>query len=270
MKGKKILYISSEVIPYMPQTEIATMTYALPKMVNEHGGQTRIFIPKYGIINERRHQLHEVIRLSGINLIIDDMDMPLILKVASIPKERMQVYFIDSEDYFKNRLVKFDKNNKLYKDNDERSIFFAKGVIETIKKLNWAPDLIHVHGWIASLLPLYLKNFYKDDPMFEKTKVIVSLYDNQIKGKLDKKVVDKLKFDEIQDKNLSILDDPTYENLYKISLALADGVIFASDIKSKYKDLLKKIKIPELECYSHDDFDKQYLDFYNKFLVDES
>ena len=269
MKGKKILFISSEVIPYMPQTEIATMTYALPKMVNEHGGQTRIFIPKYGIINERRHQLHEVIRLSGINLIIDDMDMPLILKVASIPKERMQVYFIDSEDYFKNRLVQFDKNNKLYKDNDERSIFFAKGVIETIKKLNWAPDLIHVHGWIASLLPLYLKNFYKDDPMFEKTKVIVSLYDNQIKGKLDKKVVDKLKFDEIQDKNLSILDDPTYENLYKISLALADGVIFASDIKSKYKDLLKKIKIPELECYS-DDFDKQYLDFYNKFLGDES
>ena len=270
MKGKKILFISSEVIPYMPQTEIATMTYALPKMVNEHGGQTRIFIPKYGIINERRHQLHEVIRLSGINLIIDDMDMPLILKVASIPKERMQVYFIDSEDYFKNRLVKFDKNNKLYKDNDERSIFFAKGVIETIKKLNWAPDLIHVHGWIASLLPLYLKNFYKDDPMFENTKVIVSLYDNQIKGKLDKKVVDKLKFDEIQDKNLSILDDPTYENLYKISLALADGVIFASDIKNKYKDLLKKIKIPELECYSHDDFDKQYLDFYNKFLGDES
>ena len=270
MKGKKILFISSEVIPYMPQTEIATMTYALPKMVNEHGGQTRIFIPKYGIINERRHQLHEVIRLSGINLIIDDMDMPLILKVASIPKERMQVYFIDSEDYFKNRLVKFDKNNKLYKDNDERSIFFAKGVIETIKKLNWAPDLIHVHGWIASLLPLYLKNFYKDDPMFEKTKVIVSLYDNQIKGKLDKKVVDKLKFDEIQDKNLSILDDPTYENLYKISLALADGVIFASDIKSKYKDLLKKIKIPELQCYSDDDFYKQYLDFYNKFLGDES
>lgn len=254
----------------MPQTEIATMTYALPKMVNENGGQTRIFIPKYGIINERRHQLHEVIRLSGINLIIDDMDMPLILKVASIPKERMQVYFIDSEDYFKNRLVQFDKNNKLYKDNDERSIFFAKGVIETIKKLNWAPDLIHVHGWIASLLPLYLKNFYKDDPMFETTKVIVSLYDNQIKGKLDKKVVDKLKFDEIQDKNLSILDDPTYENLYKISLALADGVIFASDIKNKYKDLLKKIKIPELECYSHDDFDKQYLDFYNKFLGDES
>ena len=130
MKGKKILFISSEVVPYMPQTEISTLTYALPKLVNENGGQTRIFIPKYGNINERRHQLHEVIRLSGINLIIDDMDMPLILKVASIPKERMQVYFIDSEDYFKGREgYSKDINSKLYKDNDERSIFYCKGVI---------------------------------------------------------------------------------------------------------------------------------------------
>ena len=270
MKGKKILYISSEVIPYMPQTEIATMTYSLPKIVNENGGQTRIFIPKYGIINERRHQLHEVIRLSGINLIIDDMDMPLILKVASIPKERMQVYFIDSEDYFKGRQVESDTNNKLYKDNDERAIFFAKGVIETIKKLNWAPDLIHVHGWIASLLPLYLKNFYNEEPMFENTKVVVSMYEKEIKGKLDKRIVDKLKFDEIKDKNLSILDKPTYENLYKISLALSDGVVLTSDIKNDYKDILKKIKVPVLECFLKQDYDQKYLDFYNKFFENEA
>lgn len=270
MKGKKILYVSSEVIPYMPQTDIANMTYSLPKMVNENGGQTRIFIPKYGIINERRHQLHEVIRLSGINLIIDDMDMPLILKVASIPKERMQVYFIDSEDYFKNRLVECDKNGKLYKDNDERSIFFAKGIIETIKKLNWTPDLIHVHGWIASLLPLYLKNFYNNDLMFENTKVIVSIYDNQLKGKLDKKIINKLKFDDIDDKNLSILENPTYDNLYRISLALSDGVIFASDIKKNYIEMIKKAKIPVLECFSNIDFEKEYLDFYEKFLPNEN
>ena len=270
MKGKKILYISSEVIPYMPQTEIATMTYSLPKIVNENGGQTRIFIPKYGIINERRHQLHEVIRLSGINLIIDDMDMPLILKVASIPKERMQVYFIDSEDYFKGRQVESDTNNKLYKDNDERAIFFAKGVIETIKKLNWAPDLIHVHGWIASLLPLYLKNFYNEEPMFENTKVVVSMYEKEIKGKLDKRIVDKLKFDEIKDKNLSILDKPSYENLYKISLALSDGVVLTSDIKNDYKDILKKIKVPVLECFLKQDYDQKYLDFYNKFFENEA
>ena len=270
MKGKKILYVSSEVIPYMPQTDIANMTYSLPKMVNENGGQTRIFIPKYGIINERRHQLHEVIRLSGINLIIDDMDMPLILKVASIPKERMQVYFIDSEDYFKNRLVECDKNGKLYKDNDERSIFFAKGIIETIKKLNWTPDLIHVHGWIASLLPLYLKNFYNNDLMFENTKVIVSIYDNQLKGKLDKKIINKLKFDDIDDKNLSILENPTYDNLYRISLAFSDGVIFASDIKKNYIEMIKKAKIPVLECFSNIDFQKEYLDFYEKILPNEN
>ena len=218
MKGKKILFISSEVVPYMPQTEISTLTYALPKLVNENGGQTRIFIPKYGNINERRHQLHEVIRLSGINLIIDDMDMPLILKVASIPKERMQVYFIDSEDYFKAREgYSKDLNNKLYKDNDERSIFYCKGVIETIKKLNWAPDLIHVHGWIASLLPLYMKYYYNNDPIFEGTKVIVSLYDNCLEGQMDKNFVKKIKFDEIDESNVTILNDSSYQNLYKIS-----------------------------------------------------
>ena len=181
MKGKKILFISSEVIPYMPQTELSSMTYNLPKLVNNNQGQTRIFIPKYGVINERRHQLHEVIRLSGINLIINDMDMPLIIKVASIPKERMQVYFIDSEDYFKGRNIFFNDKGDLYEDNDERAIFYAKGVIETIKKLNWAPNLVHVHGWISSLIPLYINHYYKDDPIFNNTKTIVSVYDNRLK-----------------------------------------------------------------------------------------
>ena len=137
MIGKRILFISSGVVPYLPQNNVSNSTFHIPKVVNERGGQTRIFIPKYGIINERRHQLHEVIRLSGMNLVIDDLDMPLIIKVASIPKERMQVYFIDNEDYFKGRGLFSDKNNKLYDDNQERAIFFAKGVIETIKKLNW-------------------------------------------------------------------------------------------------------------------------------------
>lgn len=268
MKGKKILFISSEVVPYMPQTEISTLTYNLPKLVNENGGQTRIFIPKYGNINERRHQLHEVIRLSGINLIIDDMDMPLIIKVASIPKERMQIYFIDSEDYFKGRSgYSKDENNKLYKDNDERSIFFSKGVIETIKKLNWAPDLIHVHGWIASLLPLYMKYYYKDDPIFDGTKVIVSLYENVLDGKMDKNFVKKIKYDEIDDSNLTLLNESTYENLYKIALKYADGAILTSDIKNKFSDVLKNIDIPILECpHSSDDYKEKYSEFYNSFL----
>ena len=164
MKNKKVLIISSEVVPYLPQTDQAVNSFKLPKQINENGGQTRIFIPRYGIINERRHQLHEVIRLSGMNLVINDLDMPLIIKVASIPKERMQVYFIDNEEYFKRRSLLHNDKGKLHADNDERMIFFTKGVIETVKKLNWSPDIIHVHGWIASLMPLYLKEYYRDEP----------------------------------------------------------------------------------------------------------
>ena len=162
MKNRKILYVSSEVVPYLPETEISSMSFEIPRMINKLGGQIRIFMPKYGTINERRHQLHEVIRLSGLNLVVDDMDMPLVIKVASIPKERIQVYFIDNEDYFKRKATFKDENGKLFKDNDERAIFFAKGVIETIKRLNWPPDIIHVHGWLSSFFPLYLREMYKD------------------------------------------------------------------------------------------------------------
>ena len=143
MKDKKVLNISSEVVPYLPQTNQAINSFEIPKNINDHGGQTRIFMPRYGLINERRHQLHEVIRLSGMNLVINDVDMPLIIKVASIPKERMQVYFIDNEEYFKRRAVLRDENQVLFTDNDERMIFFTKGVIETVKKLNWSPDIIN-------------------------------------------------------------------------------------------------------------------------------
>ena len=153
MKDKRVLIISSEVVPYLPQTEQAINSFQIPKAINEHGGQTRIFMPRYGLINERRHQLHEVIRLSGMNLVINDLDMPLIIKVASIPKERMQVYFIDNEEYFKRRGVLHDSKGECYNDNDERMIFFTKGVVETVKKLNWSPDIIHLHGWFTALFP---------------------------------------------------------------------------------------------------------------------
>ena len=180
MKDKRILYVSSEVVPYLPETEISSMSFEAPKMVNKQGGQIRIFMPKFGNINERRHQLHEVIRLSGINLVINDFDMPLIIKVASIPKERMQVYFIDNEEYFKRKATLKDENGKLFEDNDERAIFFAKGVIETVKKLNWSPDIIHINGWLASLLPLYLKGFYKNEPLFTESKIVTSIYQKSL------------------------------------------------------------------------------------------
>lgn len=268
MTGKKVLYVSSEVIPYLPNNDISTLTYNLPKVVNKNGGQTRIFIPKYGLINERRHQLHEVIRLSGMNLIIDDLDMPLIIKVASIPKERMQVYFIDNDEYFKNRLLDSDKKKNLYKDNDERAIFFAKGVVETIKKLNWTPDIIHVHGWIASLMPLYLKQYYKDEPLFSKSKVVTSIYDNEIKGDLNSGIISKIKFDEVESDTLSILENPTYENLYKLSIMNSDGVVFASEnINKSYLDLANNSKIPGLKCGFKEGFEKEYMDFYNDKIL---
>lgn len=268
MTGKKVLYVSSEVIPYLPNNDISTLSYSLPKMVNENGGQTRIFIPKYGLINERRHQLHEVIRLSGMNLIIDDLDMPLIIKVASIPKERMQVYFIDNDEYFKNRLLHADEKKKLYKDNDERAIFFAKGVVETIKKLNWSPDIIHIHGWITALMPIYLKEYYKNEPLFSNSKVIVSLYGDEIKGKLDSKIVSKLQFDQIESETLSVLDDTTYENLFKLAVLNSDGVILASDnVNESIIDLVNKHKKPTLICGFKEGYEKEYLEFYNTKIL---
>jgi len=197
MKDKRILYVSSEVIPYLPETEIASMSFDAPQMVNSKGGQIRIFMPRYGNINERRHQLHEVIRLSGMNLVINDFDMPLIIKVASIPKERIQVYFIDNEEYFKRKATFTDEDGNLFKDNDERAIFFAKGVVETVKKLNWAPDIIHVHGWLASLLPLYLKKYYASEPLFKESKIVMSVYNSGFNGTLNEELIDKIAFDGI-------------------------------------------------------------------------
>ena len=268
MIGKKVLFVSSEVIPYLPNNDISSLSYNLPKMVNENGGQTRIFIPKYGIINERRHQLHEVIRLSGMNLIIDDIDMPLIIKVASIPKERMQVYFIDNDEYFKNRGLHIDDKKKLYRDNDERAIFFAKGVVETIKKLNWSPDIIHVHGWIASLLPLYLKVYYKDEPLFKNSKVVVSIYGNEITGNLNKNLVKKIQFDEVQSETLSILEKPTYLDLFKNAILNSDGVVIAGDeTDESILELVKTHEKPLLKFGFKDGFKEEYLNFYNTKIL---
>ena len=229
MKNRKILYVSSEVVPYLPESEISSMSFEIPKMVNKQGGQIRIFMPRYGNINERRHQLHEVIRLSGLNLVINDLDMPLIIKVASIPKERIQVYFIDNEEYFKRKATFTDSNGKLFEDNDERAIFFAKGVFETIKRLNWPPDIIHIHGWMASLLPLYLQQIYKDDPIFQNSKIITSLYGNEFDTPLNKSMLDKVLFDEIDNKLTVALGNPTYENLMKIAIDSSDAIIKGSE-----------------------------------------
>ena len=267
MKNRKILYVSSEVVPYLPESEISSMSFEIPKMVNKQGGQIRIFMPRYGNINERRHQLHEVIRLSGLNLVINDLDMPLIIKVASIPKERIQVYFIDNEEYFKRKATLRDKDNKLFEDNDERAIFFAKGVFETIKRLNWPPDIIHIHGWMAALLPLYLKNIYKDEPIFQNSKIVTSLYGNEFDKTLNKNMMNKILFDEIDDSYISELSKPIYENLMKVAIDSSDAVIKGSEnISSEINEYLKKYKKPILDFQPIDSFAEPYMDFYNNLL----
>jgi len=268
MNGKKVLYVSSEVIPYLPNNDISSLSYNLPKMVNENGGQTRIFIPKYGIINERRHQLHEVIRLSGMNLIIDDIDMPLIIKVASIPKERMQVYFIDNDEYFKNRGLHFNnKNKKLYKDNDERAIFFAKGVVETIKKLNWSPDIIHLHGWFTALFPLYLNTYYKDEPIFADSKIVTSIYKKDFTGVVSKKIKSKVEFDLIPKEETEFLSKSNYNNLIKLSIKHSDGIVSSSkEITNGFNEIIDESKKPHL-CYNSSIEKNAYVDFYTDKII---
>ncbi|MBD3862896.1 MAG: starch synthase [Olleya marilimosa] len=269
MKDKRILYVSSEVVPYLPETEISSMSFETPRMINQQGGQIRIFMPRYGNINERRHQLHEVIRLSGINLVVNDLDMPLIIKVASIPKERIQVYFIDNDEYFKRKATLTDEDGTLFTDNDERAIFFAKGVIETVKKLNWSPDIIHVHGWLASLLPLYLKQFYKDEPLFNESKIVTSIYKSGFENELNSKLVDKIKFDNIDEEQIKDLVKPTYNNLMKVAIDNSDALIIGSeDLPEELTSYLANSNKPVLDFHPKDEFSEAYTNFYTTSVLD--
>jgi starch synthase len=267
MEDKRILYVSSEVVPYLAENEVSLMSYDVPKMINDQGGQIRIFMPRYGNINERRHQLHEVIRLSGMNLVVNDLDMPLIIKVASIPKERIQVYFIDNDEYFKRKATFSDEEGVLYPDNDERAIFFAKGVVETVKKLNWVPDIIHVHGWMASMLPVYMKHFYKDEALFSDTKIITSVYGQSFEGALDSEMINKVKFDNIPAEAVKELEVPNYENLILSSVNHSDGVIIASEnVSLSLTKFIESSGKPFLSFTPKEKFAALYTEFYKSML----
>lgn len=267
MEDKRILYVSSEVVPYLAENEVSMMSYDVPKMVNDQGGQIRIFMPRYGNINERRHQLHEVIRLSGMNLVVNDLDMPLIIKVASIPKERIQVYFIDNDEYFKRKATFTDEDGTLYPDNDERAIFFAKGVVETVKKLNWVPDIIHVHGWLASMLPIYMKHYYKDEALFADTKIVTSVYTQSFEGALDLEMINKVKFDGVPNEAVEALSDPNFENLMKVAVNHSDGVIIASEsISASLTKYIESSGKPFLPFVSKNQFAEAYTHFYGSLL----
>ncbi|MFK2183035.1 glycogen/starch synthase [Bacteroides fragilis] len=229
-KANKVLFITQEITPYVSESEMANIGRHLPQAIQEKGREIRTFMPKWGNINERRNQLHEVIRLSGMNLIIDDTDHPLIIKVASIQSARMQVYFIDNDDYFQNRLQTADENGVEYDDNDSRAIFYARGVLETVKKLRWCPDVIHCHGWMTALAPLYIKKAYKGEPSFRDAKVVFSVYEDDFKGTFNNDFASKLMLKGINKKDVATLKDPVdYATLCKLAVDYSDGIVQNSE-----------------------------------------
>lgn len=229
MEKKKVLFISQEISPFLPKSEISTTARNLAQGVQEGGKEIRVFMPRFGVINERRHQLHEVIRLSGMNMIIDDTDHPLIIKVASISAARMQVYFIDNDEYFKRKSTVLDENDGEHTDNDERSMFFCRGVLETVKKLGWQPDVIHCNGWMTSLMPLYIKKLYKDDPHFANTKVVYHMYNEGFNNNWDSRFAEKLKFDGFSDEIVADFAEPSLENISRAAAKYADGISVGSE-----------------------------------------
>ena len=262
--ASKILNVCQEITPYLPETEGSRLCRALTQAMQEHGNEIRTFMPRYGCINERRHQLHEVIRLSGMNLIIDDNDHQLIIKVASIPAARVQIYFIDNDDYFSRKAVLADDAGNYFPDNDERAIFFARGVLETVKKLRWTPTVVHCHGWFTAVVPVYLKRVFADDPIFRDVKVVVSLYGDGFPGELDSGFGAKIAGEGVKAKNLAILDTPSYENTCRFVMEYADGVVVASaDVDPKVLDMARASGKPMLEYQSPEAED--FFDNYNRF-----
>ena len=265
MEKKKILYISQEIIPYLPETDMSEISRYLPQGIQERGREIRTFMPRYGCVNERRNQLHEVIRLSGMNLVINDTDHPLIIKVASIQAARMQVYFIDNEDYFQRKCVLTDDEGKEFQDNDERAVFFARGVLETVIKLRWAPDIIHCHGWLTSVVPLYIKKYYYNNPLFRKSKVVYSVYNDDFTNTLNSKFGENLLLEGIDKEDVNLIKDPTFVNVSKFAINFSDAVIKGT--KNINKDIEKYIRTtdkPYLEFQPKDTYIDAYNDFYEK------
>ena len=270
MEKKKILYVSQEICPYMNESAMGTLSGALPQLMQESGKDIRIFLPRFGTVNERRHQLHEVIRLSGMNLIIDDFDHQLIIKVASIQQQRLQVYFIDNEEYFPRRQMFHDHEGNFIENNDERMIFYCKGVIETVRKLGWSPDVIHCQGWFTSLVPMYIKKLYSEDPLFENTKVIYSVFNNGYKGKLSDTIIDKLLFENLSEADLSGLKNLNINTLNKFAISYADAVVQASEkINKTVLNNIEESGKPFLEFPGEEEYENNYLNFYENFIEKE-
>lgn len=270
MSKTRVLYVSQEISPFLPESLISTLSRQLPQGMHDRGMEIRVFMPRYGKINERRHQLHEVIRLSGMNMIINDSDHPLIIKVASIPTARIQVYFIDNEEYFHRKAVLHDENGEFFEDNDERSMFFVKGVAETVKKLGWAPDIIHCHGWMTALMPMYLRKVYHQDPHFSDAKLIYTDYEQEF-DKLSPNLKQKIGFDGVDEADIDLITDPTFSNLNKLAIQYSDAVIHSSsNIDPELASFINESGTPSLENKGGDAFVNDAGAFYEEVLEGKS
>jgi len=271
MEKPKVLFVQQEITPYLKESHMGLIGRYLPQGIQEKKKEIRTFMPRFGLINERRNQLHEVIRLSGMNLVIDNADHPLIIKVASIQSARMQIYFIDNEDFFQRKATLADKKGIYFKDNDERAIFFTRGVIETVKKLGWAPDIVHCNGWFTSLMPLYLKVALKENPMFSDTKVVYSVYNDSFPGTLNPEMAKKIQSKDIGEQPLKKYVDPTFVNISKAAIDFSDGVIFGDEkVNEEVEKYARDSNKPLLEFQNMDEYIKAYNDFYDEVLVNET
>lgn len=267
MESTKVLFISQEITPYLPESEMSIICRNLPQGIQERGKEIRTFMPRFGCINERRNQLHEVIRLSGMNLIINDTDHPLIIKVASIQSARMQVYFIDNEDYFSRKYTLTDSSNQHFADNDERAIFFTRGVLETVRKLRWSPDIIHCHGWFTGLVPLLIKKAFKEDPLFLNSKMVYSVYNDDFPEPLNKAVKNKVLIDGISKKDVALLENPDFVNFSKLAMQYSDGIIIANEnVNPALQEHVKTLGKPWLPYNGIENYIDEYSNFYEKVL----
>ncbi|MCE7993876.1 MAG: glycogen/starch synthase [Roseivirga sp.] len=269
MSKFRILYVASEINPFLQTSEVADFVRKLPQAMQERGMEIRILVPRFGLINERKNRLHEVVRLSGINIAVGDEEKPLVIKVASIPNAKLQVYFIDNEDYFHRKSVFFDKENNFYADNDERAIFFCKGVLETVKKLGWAPDIVHCNDWVTSLIPMYLKTTYKNDPIFQNTKSVFTIYNNVFSHQFDAGLLDKVKMMDIDDSMLENLKSADFAGFIKTGAEYADAVIRAEEevndgLNSLFSEIGKDKKVDTIE--KDDNFLDSYYNLYNELV----
>lgn len=271
MKKTRVLFVSQEITPYLPESHISKIARELPQAIQEKGKEIRTFMPRFGCINERRNQLHEVIRLSGMNLIIDDNDQPLIIKVASIQPARMQVYFIDNDEYFQRKAVFGDAKADFFEDNDERMLFFCKGVLETVKKLGWSPDVIHCQGWMTSLIPLLIKTNYRDEPLFSETKIVYSLYNDTFSETLNHRLPEKLIMDGVDAKSVELIKTPTHTSLTKLAVEFSDGLVYGDqDLPKELVKIAEDSSKPSIVLdQNEEDYAERFSVFYDEVALGE-